>query len=71
MLVLSRKLGERVHLIDRETKEVIATVLVVDIDRNKIRLGLQAEQGIQIYREEILPAGTSVPGRPETPPGGG
>lgn len=61
---------------DRNTKEVIATILIVDIDRNKIRLGLEAEQTVQFYREEILPAeykgnrDNSQPG-PQAPPGGG
>jgi len=49
MLVLSRKLGERIYIGD----DVIVTV--VDIDRGKIRLGIEAPKNLPIYREEIRP----------------
>ena len=48
MLILSRKLGEKIiigHNIE---------VVVVDIDRGKVRLGIEAPAGIPIHREEIL-----------------
>ena len=49
MLVLSRKLGEKVFIGDN----IIVTV--VDIDRGKIRLGIEAPREIPIYRQELLP----------------
>ena len=49
MLVLSRKLGERI-VINNEI-----TVTVIEISKGKIRLGVDAPRGIPIYREELLP----------------
>jgi len=49
MLVLSRKLNEKI-IIDGEI-----VVTVVKIDRNQVRLGIQAPGQIPVYREEILP----------------
>jgi carbon storage regulator len=50
MLVLSRKLNERI-VIDND---IIVTV--VKIDRNQVRIGIEAPGHIPVYREEILPA---------------
>jgi carbon storage regulator len=55
MLVLSRKLGEKIFIGDN------ICITVVDIDRGKIRLGIEAPRDVAIYRQELLPAG-SVPG---------
>ncbi|MBX6315507.1 MAG: carbon storage regulator CsrA [Isosphaeraceae bacterium] len=49
MLVLSRKLGEKIVIGDN----IIVTV--VKIDRNQIRLGIEAPPEVAVYREEILP----------------
>lgn len=49
MLVLSRRLGEKVYI----GNDIIVTV--VDIDRGKIRLGITCPKDIPIYREEVLP----------------
>lgn len=49
MLVLSRKLGETI-VIDGEIR-----VTVVKIDRNQIRIGIEAPKHVSIYREEIAP----------------
>ena len=49
MLVLSRKLGEKIVIGD----SIVLTV--VKIDRNQIRLGIEAPSNISIYREEISP----------------
>lgn len=48
MLVLSRKLGEKIFVGD----EIVITV--VDIDRGKIRIGIQCPRGVPIHREELL-----------------
>ena len=50
MLVLSRKLNEKI-VIDGGI-----VVTVVKIDRNQIRLGIEAPSEVAIYREEISPA---------------
>ena len=49
MLVLSRKIGEKILIGDN----IVLTV--VKIDRNQIRLGIEAPIDIQVYREEIAP----------------
>ena len=50
MLVLSRKLNEKI-VIDGGI-----VVTVVKIDRNQVRLGIEAPGHIPVYREEILPS---------------
>jgi carbon storage regulator len=47
MLVLSRKLGEKIFIGDN------ICITVVDIDRGKIRLGIEAPRDIAIYRQEL------------------
>ncbi len=49
MLVLSRKLGEKVYIGDG------ICVTVVDIDRGKIRLGIECPREVPIYRAELKP----------------
>jgi carbon storage regulator len=49
MLVLSRKLGQKIKIGDN------VWITVVDIDRGKIRLGIEAPKSLPIYREELLP----------------
>jgi len=48
MLVLSRKLGEKIVINDN------ITITVIDIDRGKIRLGIEAPRNIPVYRQELL-----------------
>ena len=48
MLVLSRKVNERI-VIDGH---IIVTV--VKIDRNQVRIGIEAPGEIPVYREELL-----------------
>jgi carbon storage regulator len=48
MLVLSRKLNEKI-IIDGEI-----VVTVVKIERNQVRIGIEAPGHIPVYREEIL-----------------
>lgn len=52
MLVLSRKLGEKIVI----NGNIVLTV--VKIDRNQIRLGIEAPKDIPVYREEIAPLNT-------------
>jgi carbon storage regulator len=48
MLVLSRKLNEKI-VIDGGI-----VVTVVKIDRNQIRLGIEAPGNVRVFREEIV-----------------
>jgi len=54
MLVLSRKLGEKIYIGDN------ICITVVDIDRGKIRLGIEAPRDVPIYRQELLPLKTTT-----------
>src|ERR1700722_20900138 len=49
MLVLSRKLGEKIYINDN------ICITVVDIDRGKIRLGIEAPGEGPIFRQELRP----------------
>jgi carbon storage regulator len=49
MLVLSRKLGEKIVIGDN------ILITVVKIDRNQIRIGIEAPSDVPVYREEIAP----------------
>jgi carbon storage regulator len=51
MLVLSRKLGEKIFI-----GENIA-ITVVDVDRGKVRLGIEAPRDVPIFRQELLRTG--------------
>ncbi len=48
MLVLSRKLGERIVIGDN------LVVTVVAVDHGKVRLGFEAPESVAIRREELL-----------------
>ncbi len=48
MLVLSRKLGERIVM-----PEIDLTLTVVAIEGNTVRLGISAPANISVYREEL------------------
>jgi carbon storage regulator len=54
MLVLSRKLGEKIYIGEN------ICITVVDIDRGKIRLGIDAPRNVPIYRQELLPLKAST-----------
>ncbi len=55
MLVLSRKLGEKIYIGEN------ICITVVDIDRGKIRLGIEAPRDVPIYRQELLPLAGQQP----------
>lgn len=57
MLVLSRKKDERIVL-RTETEDIELTV--VRIDNNKVRLGINASNKVQIVRSELLDNQASV-----------
>jgi carbon storage regulator len=47
MLVLSRKLGEKIQISEN------ITITVLDIDRGKIRLGIDAPRNVTVLRQEL------------------
>jgi carbon storage regulator len=51
MLVLSRKIGERILVPHCEM-----TVTVVAVEGNRVRLGISAPAEIAVYREEVWPS---------------
>jgi carbon storage regulator len=60
MLVLSRKIGERIIINDTITVEVLQVV------GNRVRLGITAPGGVPIMREELLTAASSSERKKET-----
>jgi carbon storage regulator len=55
MLVLSRKLGQRFK-VGHDVR-----VTIVKIDRNSVRIGIEAPNSVMVYREEIVPQETERP----------
>jgi carbon storage regulator len=49
MLVLSRKLGQRFQ-VGQDVR-----ITIVKIDRNSVRIGIEAPGEVTVYREEIIP----------------
>ena len=47
MLVLTRKVGERIHVGDT------VTITVVRIQGDKVRIGVQAPANVGVHREEV------------------
>ena len=59
MLVLTRKAGERIVIADNVVVEVL------EVQGNRVRIGIQAPQGVTILREELL---TGKPAQPKANP---
>lgn len=60
MLVLSRKLGEKIYIGDN------ICITVVGIDRGKIRLGIEAPRDVRVLRQELLRVLVSEPAQEPT-----
>lgn len=50
MLILNRRLGERLIVGD----PIIATISILGISGNQVRLGIEADESIPVHREEIF-----------------
>jgi carbon storage regulator CsrA len=59
MLVLSRQISEQIVIGEGPSA---ATITLTEIDRNKIRLGIEADRSVRIMRRELLI--TDPPGEP-------
>lgn len=53
MLVLSRKMDEKIRLYNRATLELIATITTVEVRGNKVKLGFDADNEVMILRDEV------------------
>lgn len=51
MLILARKLSERIRLL---TSDGPIWITVCDIDRGEIRIGVEAPKSVPVHREELL-----------------
>lgn len=60
MLVLSRKPSERIMI----GNDIV--IQVIEIRGDKIRIGIEADRSIPVFREEIVKA-AAEPGRASTP----
>lgn len=52
MLVLTRKIGESI-IIEDNLGNPIATITLADLQNNRARIGLTADQGIRFRRAEL------------------
>lgn len=50
MLVLTRKPGEKIQLICGDV--LVGEVEVLDVDRNRVRIGVSAEKNVDIIRPD-------------------
>jgi carbon storage regulator len=63
MLVLSRKLGEKIVIGEN------ITLIIIEIGRGKARIGIEAPRDMPIWRKEVLDAenGRPLPGEAAGP----
>jgi carbon storage regulator len=68
MLIISRRLGERIRIADS------IFVTVVKVDHGRVRLGIEAPPQVQIVRQELephVPSQPAGPGEERAPTGPG
>lgn len=65
MLVLSRKVTEQIVI--GEGPDAI-TIVIVDVDRGKVRVGVSAPRNVRIMRKELLDNPPPNPFDPEKNP---
>lgn len=66
MLVLSRKVNQRIALVWPGQEPVY--VAVARIDSDKVRLAFAAPPEVRILRTELMDCSSSTPGEPSCPP---
>ena len=52
MLILGRRIGEKIVIGEGANRVVIT---LCSIDRNQVKIGIECDRGIPVYREELLP----------------
>lgn len=57
MLVLTRRLGEKIRIGDN------IWITVVEIERGKVRIGIDAPPSVSVFRKELLSDGGDSPRR--------
>ena len=62
MLTLTRKVGESIKIGDN------IEIIVKEIRRNQVRIGIVAPQEVPIYREEVYEAIQEQEEQPQAPP---
>jgi len=63
-LVLTRRVHEGIAIEDAKTGEILATLAVATIDRNKVRIGLTSSRGrdgIRFRRTDVDETATLMP----------
>lgn len=63
MLVLARRVGEKIYIGDD------ICIQVVDIDRGKVRLGIDAPREVPVWRQELMTKAIQPGGGGETQEG--
>ena len=64
MLVLTRRIGERIIIDNQIVLEVL------EIKGHRIRLGIQAPQSVSVLRQELLPQPIEIEVKAQNPPFG-
>lgn len=65
MLVLSRKKDETIILRGQSIDDIKITVVRID-NRNKVRIGIEADKNITVLRSELTAETAPAPERPKT-----
>ena len=52
MLMLTRRRGRSIDLIDADTDKVLATIVVLEIIGEEVRLGFKADDSVRIVRDD-------------------
>ncbi len=61
MLVLSRKVGEKILI---GTGANAISIIVVDVYQGKVKLGIEAPRDIPVFRSELLDEGGDTRNKP-------
>lgn len=54
MLVLSGHRGDKIHLLNTETGEMLGYVMVSKIREGEVRLGFEIDRKIEVLRDAVL-----------------